>query len=352
MKKIMAIALGIIFCLAATLTSFAIELPMKAVEEKKVTGNYAKVKDGKIVFGKQPTAYSPDVLNMILNAYGVSLAADAVSAVQAASKAYASLNKEGQVVFGKQGTAYSPETLHTILTAYGNESGKLSLSTEAARALNDPPNYVKVNKDGKLVFGKQPTAYSPDEFNMLLSRYQLPRGEGKGDENKLEPGPGPATEPEPGRPVEPGEREPAKGPCSDKDGDGVCDENDDCPDTPKGAFVNARGCWVVENLLFDFDKAIIKSKYYKDLDEVVRVLKDNPYLNVEIQGHTCNIGTDRYNQRLSERRAKAVKDYFMKKGIPKERLSSIGYGEKKPAFSNQTKDGRRQNRRVELKPIR
>jgi OOP family OmpA-OmpF porin len=346
MKKIMAIALGIIFCLAATLPSFAIELPMKAVEEKKVTGNYAKVKDGKIVFGKQPTAYSPDVLNMILNAYGVSLAADAVSAVQAASKAYASV-KDGQVAFGKTGTAYSPETLHTILTAYGNNSGKLFLTPESAAAMKDPPNYVKV-KDGKLVFGKQPTAYSPDEFNMLLSRYQLPGPGVTPPTTTVEPGPGPTPEPEPGRPVEPG---PA-GPCSDKDGDGVCDENDDCPDTPKGAFVNARGCWVVENLLFDFDKAIIKSKYYKDLDEVVRVLKDNPYLNVEIQGHTCNIGTDRYNQRLSERRAKAVKDYFMKKGIPKERLSSIGYGEKKPAFSNQTKDGRRQNRRVELKPIR
>jgi OOP family OmpA-OmpF porin len=319
---------------------------MKAVEEKKVTGNYAKVKDGKIVFGKQPTAYSPDVLNMILNAYGVSLAADAVSAVQAASKAYASV-KDGQVAFGKTGTAYSPETLHTILTAYGNNSGKLFLTPESAAAMKDPPNYVKV-KDGKLVFGKQPTAYSPDEFNMLLSRYQLPGREVVQTPTTVEPGPGP----EPDRKVEPGEREPAKGPCSDKDGDGVCDENDDCPDTPKGAFVNARGCWVVENLLFDFDKAIIKSKYYKDLDEVVRVLKDNPYLNVEIQGHTCNIGTDRYNQRLSERRAKAVKDYFMKKGIPKERLSSIGYGEKKPAFSNQTKDGRRQNRRVELKPIR
>lgn len=343
----MAIALGIIFCLAATLPSFAIELPMKAVEEKKVTGNYAKLgKDGKPVFGKQPTAYSPDVLNMILNAYGVSLAADAVSAVQAASKGYASV-KDGQVAFGKTGTAYSPETLHTILTAYGNNSGKLFLTPESAAAMKDPPNYVKV-KDGKLVFGKQPTAYSPDEFNMLLSRYQLPGPGVTPPTTTVEPGPGPTPEPEPGRPVEPG----PTGPCSDKDGDGVCDENDDCPDTPKGAFVNAKGCWVVENLLFDFDKAIIKSKYYKDLDEVVRVLKDNPYLNVEIQGHTCNIGTDRYNQRLSERRAKAVKDYFMKKGIPKERLSSIGYGEKNPAFSNQTKDGRRQNRRVELKPIR
>jgi len=344
MKKIMVIALGMIFCLAATLPSFAIELQVNAVEEHKVTGNYAKVKDGKIVFGKQPTAYSPDTLNMILNAYGVSLAADSVSAVQAASKAYASV-KDGQVAFGKVGTAYSPETLHTILTAYGNENGKLFLSPEAAAAMKDPPNYVKV-KDGKLAFGKQSTAYSPEEFDMLLGAYQLPGPGGAPPPVVSEPGPGPA--PEPGRPVEPG---PA-GPCSDKDGDGVCDENDDCPDTPKGAYVNARGCWIVANLLFDFDKSVIKSKYYKDLDEVVRVLNDNPYLNVEIQGHTCSIGTDKYNQRLSDRRAKAVRDYFIKKGISKERLSSIGYGEKKPAFSNQTRDGRRQNRRVELKPIR
>jgi len=345
MKKIMVIALGMIFCLAATLPSFAIELQMNAVEEHKVTGNYAKVKDGKVVFGKQPTAYSPETLNMILNAYGVSLAADAVSAVQAVSKGYASVNKDGQVAFGKVGTAYSPETLHTILTAYGNENGKLFLSPEAAGAMKDPPNYVKV-KEGKLAFGKQSTAYSPEEFNMLLGAYQLPGGKAA---PPVVSGPGPGPAPEPDRPAEPAG---PRGPCSDKDGDGVCDENDDCPDTPKGAYVNARGCWIVENLLFDFDKSVIKSKYYKDLDEVVRVLNDNPYLNVEIQGHTCTIGTDRYNQRLSDRRAKAVRDYFIKKGISKERLSSIGYGEKKPAFSNQTRDGRRQNRRVELKPIR
>ncbi len=341
----MVIALGMIFCLAATLPSFAIELQMNAVEEHKVTGNYAKVKDGKVVFGKQPTAYSPETLNMILNAYGVSLAADAVSAVQAVSKGYASVNKDGQVAFGKVGTAYSPETLHTILTAYGNENGKLFLSPEAAGAMKDPPNYVKV-KEGKLAFGKQSTAYSPEEFNMLLGAYQLPGGKAA---PPVVSGPGPGPAPEPDRPAEPAG---PRGPCSDKDGDGVCDENDDCPDTPKGAYVNARGCWIVENLLFDFDKSVIKSKYYKDLDEVVRVLNDNPYLNVEIQGHTCTIGTDRYNQRLSDRRAKAVRDYFIKKGISKERLSSIGYGEKKPAFSNQTRDGRRQNRRVELKPIR
>jgi OOP family OmpA-OmpF porin len=296
MKKIMVIALGMIFCLAATLPSFAIELQMNAVEEHKVTGNYAKVKDGKVVFGKQPTAYSPETLNMILNAYGVSLAADAVSAVQAVSKGYASVNKDGQVAFGKVGTAYSPETLHTILTAYGNENGKLFLSPEAAGAMKDPPNYVKV-KEGKLAFGKQSTAYSPEEFNMLLGAYQLPGGKAA---PPVVSGPGPGPAPEPDRPAEPAG---PRGPCSDKDGDGVCDENDDCPDTPKGAYVNARGCWIVENLLFDFDKSVIKSKYYKDLDEVVRVLNDNPYLNVEIQGHTCTIGTDRYNQRLSDRRA-------------------------------------------------
>ena len=140
--------------------------------------------------------------------------------------------------------------------------------------------------------------------------------------------------------------------CPDTDKDGVCNENDDCPNTPRGAGVNGRGCWIIENLLFDYNKSFIRTKYYPDLDEVVRILKQNPYLNIEIQGHTCNIGSQNYNLPLSQRRAKSVRAYLMKQGIPEERMSWKGYGLKRPAASNATEEGRELNRRVELHPIR
>ena len=77
----------------------------------------------------------------------------------------------------------------------------------------------------------------------------------------------------------------------DSDGDGVYDDEDQCPGTPAGARVNSVGCWVLENVLFDFDKAVIKPEAYPLLDEVVVILKKNPDMTVELQGHTDNIGT-------------------------------------------------------------
>ncbi|MDM8550815.1 OmpA family protein [Desulfobacterales bacterium HSG2] len=138
----------------------------------------------------------------------------------------------------------------------------------------------------------------------------------------------------------------------DADADTVCDDVDDCPNTPGGAGVNARGCWIIENLLFDYDKAIIRTKYYPDLDNVVEILLQNPYLNIEIQGHTCNIGSQKYNKPLSDRRAKAVVKYLIDRGIPAERLRWEGYGLLNPAASNKTEEGRELNRRVELHPLR
>jgi OOP family OmpA-OmpF porin len=75
-------------------------------------------------------------------------------------------------------------------------------------------------------------------------------------------------------------------------------------------------------------------------------------VNVEIQGHTDNTGSDEYNQGLSQRRADAVKAYFVDKGIAEGRLSTMGYGESQPVASNDTVEGRFQNRRVQLKIIR
>ncbi len=138
---------------------------------------------------------------------------------------------------------------------------------------------------------------------------------------------------------------------TDADGDGVLDEKDQCPNTPKGAKVNEVGCWVLEDIIFDFDKAKLKSEFYSQLDEIVYVLKQQPDLKVEIQGHTCNIGSDNYNMSLSERRAKAVVDYLVSKGIDRARLKSKGYGETKPLASNDTKEGRKLNRRAQIEPI-
>jgi OOP family OmpA-OmpF porin len=138
---------------------------------------------------------------------------------------------------------------------------------------------------------------------------------------------------------------------SDDDQDGVYNIRDDCPGTPKGASVNKRGCWIVENLLFEFNKWHIDSQYYPDLDEIVRILKENKNLKIEIQGYTDNVGTEEYNQKLSEKRASAVMEYFSKKGIQKARLSIKGYGSTKPIAPNDTLEGRAKNRRVELHPV-
>jgi OOP family OmpA-OmpF porin len=136
----------------------------------------------------------------------------------------------------------------------------------------------------------------------------------------------------------------------DSDGDGVLDDQDECPDTPKGATVNSKGCWSLEGIvLFDFDKYDIKPEAYPLLNEVVAIVKKNPQMRIEIQGHTDNVGSAEYNLGLSERRAKAVADYMVENGIASERLSHEGYGLTNPIASNDTKEGRAQNRRAELK---
>jgi len=99
---------------------------------------------------------------------------------------------------------------------------------------------------------------------------------------------------------------------------------------------------------FDFDKSVIKKGYFGDIDNLVSVMKQYPETNVALEGHTCSIGSDAYNKRLSQRRADAVKQYMVEKGgIPANRLNAIGYGEERPIASNDTEDGRRQNRRTE-----
>jgi OOP family OmpA-OmpF porin len=137
----------------------------------------------------------------------------------------------------------------------------------------------------------------------------------------------------------------------DTDRDGVYDYMDKCPRTPTGASVDARGCWVLKGVYFDTDKSNIEPQYYPILDEVVTVLERNPSLKLEIQGHTDNRGSAKYNEDLSEARAKAVMNYLIDQGIERDRLSAEGYGLTKPAYPNTSPENRAKNRRVELEPV-
>jgi len=105
---------------------------------------------------------------------------------------------------------------------------------------------------------------------------------------------------------------------------------------------------VLRGINFDFDKANIKPEFVPVLDEGVDILKANPDVKVVIAGYTDSTGAADYNQKLSERRAQSVLDYFASKGVAKNRMQAVGYGAKSPIADNKTKDGRALNRRVEL----
>jgi len=157
----------------------------------------------------------------------------------------------------------------------------------------------------------------------------------------------------PGTPA--GTRVDAVGCEIDSDGDGVVDRLDQCPGTPAGAKVDARGCEIVITLKgvnFETDSAKLTADSTAILDEAAAVLKQRPGAVVEVQGHTDSRGKDAYNQRLSERRARAVQDYLVGAGVSASVLSAKGYGEVEPVASNDTDEGRAQNRRVDLKFVR
>ncbi|MFA7288050.1 MAG: OmpA family protein [Melioribacteraceae bacterium] len=107
--------------------------------------------------------------------------------------------------------------------------------------------------------------------------------------------------------------------------------------------------WVLVGVNFDFNSAKLRAESYPVLLHAVGVLLNNPDLKVEIQGHTDSIGSETYNQKLSEKRANAVKNYLEARGISASRLSVKGYGETNPMSDNNTADGRAMNRRIEFK---
>lgn len=138
----------------------------------------------------------------------------------------------------------------------------------------------------------------------------------------------------------------------DSDGDGVYDKDDECPDTPQGAMVDSRGCWVVKGVTFEYKKWDIKEEFNSSLDNIVNVLQKNPEMHIRIEGHTDNIGSMEYNIDLSQKRAEAIKDYLVRNGIDESRISTVGFGYKKPIASNDTEKGRALNRRAEIVPIK
>jgi OOP family OmpA-OmpF porin len=137
---------------------------------------------------------------------------------------------------------------------------------------------------------------------------------------------------------------------SDGDGDGVPNSRDKCPNSPRGARVDADGCWMPQSVYFDTDQVVIKGTAV--LDEALAILRSNPGLNGEVHGHTDNTGSMAHNQTLSENRAKAVRDYLIQRGIASERIRTAGFGETRSAAPNDTPAGQALNRRAELHPDR
>lgn len=121
------------------------------------------------------------------------------------------------------------------------------------------------------------------------------------------------------------------------------------PPKPKRVEVTADKIVIREKIQFDLNKATIKSDSHELLGEIVDVFAENTHIKkVSIEGHTDDQGSDAYNQKLSDQRAKSVLDYLVGKGIDAKRLTSKGFGESKPIASNETEDGKEQNRRVEF----
>jgi OOP family OmpA-OmpF porin len=143
----------------------------------------------------------------------------------------------------------------------------------------------------------------------------------------------------------------------DTDQDGVPDYRDECPGTPLGAAVDERGCREIikddvvvlsGDVTFAFDKAILTYQAKRTLEEIVSQRGIDFIKSIEVVGYTDSVGSDKYNQKLSDKRARAVANYLRQQGIRGDSITQWGAGESRPVDSNSTKIGRAKNRRVEL----
>lgn len=146
--------------------------------------------------------------------------------------------------------------------------------------------------------------------------------------------------------------------CSDADGDGVCDQDDQCLKTPAGKKVLANGCYldgprgvVLEGVFFENDSNRLSIPAQQILRGVADAIKQSSASLFEVGGYTDDAGDAEYNLQLSASRAAAVRDYLLSLGIAKSRLQVRGYGESSPRADNATPEGRAMNRRVELKIV-
>lgn len=146
----------------------------------------------------------------------------------------------------------------------------------------------------------------------------------------------------------------SKGCPLDDDNDGVANNMDECPATPRGVKVDGKGCpeagetiLVMHNIKFAFDSAEIDASSRASLDQAVQLVKQQN-VRLDIVGYTDSTGPAAYNLALSKRRAEAVRSYLIAAGVDAARLTASGKGEDSPVASNETRDGRAMNRRVEF----
>jgi outer membrane protein OmpA-like peptidoglycan-associated protein len=154
----------------------------------------------------------------------------------------------------------------------------------------------------------------------------------------------------------------------DSDKDGVPDHLDLCPDTPPGANVDSDGCEIIEeepaidqevikevtlssSTSFGFNSATLLPGAFAELDKLVAIMKEQPVSRWRIEGHTDNVGSDASNKKLSLMRAESVLNYFLSKGISKNRFEVVGLGKEFPVADNKTEEGRSKNRRVRILKI-
>lgn len=154
-------------------------------------------------------------------------------------------------------------------------------------------------------------------------------------------------------------------PIRDKDGDGFMDDVDKCVDQPetKNGFQDGDGCpdevpqevkkfsGAIEGILFQYNQAKILPASFKTLDEAVAVLSKYPEIKIEISGHTSSEGDAAHNQKLSQERADAVKQYMVSKGIDEKRVQTRGAGSSEPVADEKQPGGKEKNRRIEFKVL-